>query len=250
VLILAWDTAAAAASLALAAVEPEAAPKILAERLGDGQSSHSALLGPMAAEVLAEMGVRPKELDLVACGRGPGSFTGVRVGLALAKGLGLGSNVPVMGLGSLSVLAAAAAYDADKPVLVAPLIDARHQEVFTALYRAEPQSFSGLGGLPGLPTEVSPVAAVRPQSLAVFLEDLSQGAGAVVLTGPGLSLVPEIRPPFVRGPEGPPRAAVLALLAAGLWTIPQGLAEHPPEPIYGRSPEIFKTRSPPSRLSV
>jgi tRNA threonylcarbamoyl adenosine modification protein YeaZ len=246
-LTLAWDTAAAQTSLALARTEPGEAPEILGERLGDGQSSHSAFLGPAIMETLAENGLSPKSLDLIACGRGPGSFTGVRVGLALAKGLAMGAGIPVVGLGSLPVLAQGAKEGRDEPFLAAALVDARHQEVFAALFRV---------GSGGPPEALSPVAAIRPEALPSFLAELIGEGAEAVITGPGLSLVPQAileaakmaSSPLELGPSGPPRAAVLAIMAAEAYLRPGALADNPPEPIYGRSPEIFKSWARPARL--
>ncbi len=74
-------------------------------------------------------GLDLRELRAIAVGLGPGSFTGLRVGLATAKGLAFGTGVPVFGVSSLAVLAASSG-----PGLVAPVLDARVGEVFGALY--------------------------------------------------------------------------------------------------------------------
>ncbi|MDR1546781.1 MAG: tRNA (adenosine(37)-N6)-threonylcarbamoyltransferase complex dimerization subunit type 1 TsaB, partial [Deltaproteobacteria bacterium] len=107
-MVLAWDTATPQTTAALVEIGPELAFRILSARLGDGSESHSAFLPPQVAEILQEAGRRPQEIDLVAVGRGPGSFTGLRTGLALAAGLGLAAGKPVAGLSTLTTLAAQA----------------------------------------------------------------------------------------------------------------------------------------------
>jgi tRNA A37 threonylcarbamoyladenosine modification protein TsaB len=156
--------------------------------------------------------------------------------LALAKGFGLGAGRPVVGIGTLEVLAAAAG--AAGPGLYAPLVDARHQEVFTALFEASPEGA----------VQLSPIAAVRPERLGAWLAPLVPEGRTVVLVGPGLSLMGGAPLPGEAGPADPPRAPVLAALAARIAERGEA-AGHPPEPLYGRSPEIFSSWSPPSRLA-
>jgi tRNA threonylcarbamoyladenosine biosynthesis protein TsaB len=239
VLVLAWDTSTPALSLALARVRPgrPLEPEILAQGEDAGPSTHSSSLPPLAESVLAGQGLGPGDLSLVAAGTGPGSFTGLRVGLAFAKGLAFGG-VPAVGVPSLAALALGSA-----PGLCAPLIDARHGELFLAIFRAAP-------GLP--PEPLSGVLVARPPgffaALRAALEGLGLGGqGPVRVLGPGLALLPPLEDGFVGGsPKGPCAASVAALGAAILAS---GEARaNPPEPLYGRSPEIFKTWVAPARL--
>jgi tRNA threonylcarbamoyladenosine biosynthesis protein TsaB len=278
-LVLAWDTATAVTTLALCEIPVGGPVRTLSARRGDGSASHSVFLPPLVRDVLAEHGLRPKDLDLLAAGRGPGSFTGLRTGLALAKGLAMGAGVPLVGVGSLDTLAAgltasfspgseaAPAVSPDPasssaippvsavspdpaappcaPLWAAPLIDARHGEIFTALYRLDPPPRPGQPAPE--PVRLSDPEAVRPDSLFARLSDLAPAGVPIALVGPALALVPEIRPPFRAGDCRPPRAEVLAALAAGRR---HDAADHPPEPIYGRSPDIFKKWTPPARLAA
>lgn len=86
----------------------------------------------MVQDVLDEAGVRVRELDALVCGIGPGSFSGVRIGVAYAKGLALALDVPVLGVGSLETLAAPCFAAGAQRVAVA--IDARMGEVYFAAY--------------------------------------------------------------------------------------------------------------------
>jgi tRNA threonylcarbamoyladenosine biosynthesis protein TsaB len=115
-LILAFDTATNVATSALVRD---------GEVLGERSSRAVGVLADVD-ELLCAAGAEPAELDLVAVGVGPGSFTGVRIGLAAARGLALALDLPVAGVSTLDALAAGA------PGAV-PVIDARRREVFTVL---------------------------------------------------------------------------------------------------------------------
>ncbi|MDR0548922.1 MAG: tRNA (adenosine(37)-N6)-threonylcarbamoyltransferase complex dimerization subunit type 1 TsaB, partial [Deltaproteobacteria bacterium] len=105
-LILAWDTATPSLKLALVEWTDLRSFKTLALYDGDGLASHGQTLAPLVQEVLTQNTLTPKELDLLAVGLGPGSFTGLRVGLALAKGLSFALKIPALGFSTLAVLAA------------------------------------------------------------------------------------------------------------------------------------------------
>lgn len=93
---------------------------------------HSQLVLPMVSELLAEAGLRLADLDGLAFGMGPGSFTGLRIGCGIAQGLALGADLPVVGVGTLEALA----YGQDAEQVYACL-DARMHEVYAAAYRRE-----------------------------------------------------------------------------------------------------------------
>jgi tRNA threonylcarbamoyladenosine biosynthesis protein TsaB len=116
VLTLAFDTATDVATVALVRD---------GEVLGERRSRAVSVLAD-ADELVRAAGARPADLDLVAVGVGPGSFTGVRIGLAAARGLALALDVPVAGVSTLDALAAGA------PGAV-PVIDARRREVFASV---------------------------------------------------------------------------------------------------------------------
>lgn len=102
-------------------------------------STHSELLLPLVSECLAELGLRPGELSAVACGAGPGSFTGLRIGLSTAKGLCFALGLPLVMVSSLEALANRAMAGAgQRPVLA--VLDAFRGQVFARLAAAEPRS--------------------------------------------------------------------------------------------------------------
>jgi tRNA threonylcarbamoyladenosine biosynthesis protein TsaB len=235
VLALAWDTATTVMSLALVKFEQNGQLTVLDRRTGDGLTSHSALLPPLVHQTLDDCGFEVNDLDFFAVGRGPGSFTGLRSGLSLAKGLGFGANKPVLGLSSL--LAIASLYPT--PALVAPLIDARHQELFTALYR--------VAGPDQEPQQLSDILVVKPKDLFKILKNIAKSSEDIKLLGPALAFVPSLISGFSLGPDSPPPAEALASLAVRRFRL--GLnADCPVVPLYGRAPDIFATWKPPKRL--
>ncbi len=154
-LILAFDTATDVATSAL--VDD-------GEVLGERVSRAVTLLEDLDA-LLRQAGSRTRDLDALAVGIGPGSFTGVRIGLATARGLALGLDVPVAGVSTLAALAAGAPG-------ATPVIDARRREVF--VLQDEPRVM--------LPTELEPEPGdVLVGSGAVRYRDVLEAAGAIVL---------------------------------------------------------------------
>lgn len=92
----------------------------------------SSLLGPTIKRTLDTLGWKMRDIDYFACGLGPGSFTGVRVGLATMKGMSWALNKPIIGISTLDILAKNAA-KAD--VQIIPLIDAKRNLVYSSIYR-------------------------------------------------------------------------------------------------------------------
>jgi len=124
-----------------------------------GRRRHAENLAPAIEAVLARAGVALREVEAIALDVGPGLFTGLRVGVATAKGLAQGLGIGVVGLTSLEVLAAAA-LDGGFDGAVVPVVDGRRGEVFAARY-------SKGAGPGGLVEEVSP-ARHRPEEVAAI----------------------------------------------------------------------------------
>jgi tRNA threonylcarbamoyl adenosine modification protein YeaZ len=225
--VLAWDTATSHCAAALIRWR-NGETEILADYAGDS-GLHSQLLPPRAARMLEDNALAPRQVDFLVVGRGPGSFTGLRTGLALAKGLAWGAGRPVIGLGTLEVLAAQIlAVEPDPEVLAAPVIDARHGEVFTALYGRE-----------GL---LRPPSALPPEELPAALIAVAAGR-PIRVDGPAWPLVQDaLAGSVLRAGAGEARrvsAVVLAGLGvevfqkeAAAWRV------HPPLPLYIRPPDL------------
>ena len=111
--------------------------KLVAEKMNTSQKDHASFLHPSIVELLAIATISIKQIDAIAVVNGPGSYTGLRVGMASAKGLCYALNKPLITIGSLQIMAAAAIKQLDKndeSILYCPMIDARRMEVFTAVY--------------------------------------------------------------------------------------------------------------------
>jgi tRNA threonylcarbamoyladenosine biosynthesis protein TsaB len=181
--LLAIETATDAVGVAL--LSPDGGT---AERVHLGGRAHAELLAPAIAEVCAVSGCSVRELSVVAVDIGPGLFTGLRVGVATARGLAQALGIGVVGVTSLDVLGAAA-HGSDGPEArepVAAVVDARRGEVFAASYRFDRAAPTPAGG-PVDPASVrddrrEPLA---PDALAAWLADLAAEAGRVRVVGDG-----------------------------------------------------------------
>jgi len=139
--VLALDTSTAALCVAVAS-----GGRVLADARSIVERSHSVLAVPMVKDVLASAGVMRDQLGGIAVGLGPGSYTGVRIAVTIAKTLAWAWGVPLAGVSSLEALALGAAApesaaDGERPVWIAPLMDARRGQVYTALFAS-----GGAGG--------------------------------------------------------------------------------------------------------
>ena len=137
--LLAIETATEACSVALVHGDEIIARSELAPR------RHAELVLPMADALLAEAGLGRHALDAIAVGRGPGAFTGVRLGVSLAQGMALALDRPVVTVSSLAALALEAE---DEEAAILAVIDARMGEIYAACYRRD-----GAGGLVSLDEE-------------------------------------------------------------------------------------------------
>lgn len=224
--ILALDCSAASCSAALWRDGAIAAHRFEAMARGQAEA-----LMPLVEAVMRAAEARYAELDLVAVTVGPGSFTGLRIGLAAARGIALAAGVPALGITSFAAVAAAVRADAsDRDLAVA--IDDRRGGVYW-------QEFDSAGRPIGEPRAVGPdqlaaLSAARPPQSRVLV--VGDGAALVEQAFAGASGLTQ----FAFGVErNPPDAAQLARLAAGLAA--DRLAGRdsglPPVPIYLRAAE-------------
>ncbi len=219
----ALDTSTASPSLALVRGEDPIAELWLAPEPGSGRRVLEAAHG-----LLSSCGLRTEDIDTVVVGVGPGGFTGLRIGLATALGLGQALAVPVIGASSLEGLALGLGEGCDEGALVAPLLDARRRELFAAVYRVRGA---------GLEQVLAPVA-IAPDELASRLRALG---GPVVVGGDGIAAAGEALSgaPFTSPPARSPRHRMSARALA--LRVAQG-AGLPARPVYARLPDAEVNR--------
>ena len=192
--ILLLETSTAVLSVALA--EDGA---VVARRRCEEPRMQASLTAPLVKEVLEEARLGVRDCDAICVSKGPGSYTGLRVGVSTAKGLAFGAGLPLIAIGTLDILAAGAQ---EKEGLIVPMIDARRMEVYTAVFSPEGQ-------------QLSPVEAkiIDAQS---FAEELA--AGPVLFTGDGALKCREVlHHPNARFREAWPEAEAMAGLAQKAW---------------------------------
>ncbi len=131
--ILQIDTAFKTASISLSF-----AGELIFEETNTEMKDHAAFVQPAIKNILQRAGISAKELAAIAVCYGPGSYTGLRIGMASAKGLCYALNKPLVTIGSLQVLTRAVIEQQFVPteVIYCPMIDARRMEVYTALFDA------------------------------------------------------------------------------------------------------------------
>lgn len=164
--ILSIETATNVCSVAVSENED-----VIFEKINTEGPSHAALLGVFVQEALAFLKDTNRRLDAVAVSSGPGSYTGLRIGVSEAKGLCYGLDIPLIAVDTLKVMAMTALLHADMPAdaLLCPMIDARRMEVYAEIFDSRLQV-------------VRPVAAdiVDENTYAAYLEK-----GCMVFFGNG-----------------------------------------------------------------
>ena len=214
-LILAIDTALDACAVGV--LDTNAGELIAQESLGM-KRGHAEALMPLLARVMKASGVPFMALDRIAVTTGPGSFTGLRVGLSAARGIGLAANKPVVGLTTLSAYAAPVVSRNDEhPVISA--IDARHDHVYF-------QVVSGNGS-----------SLIRPKVAPIEEALAASRYGAPHMVGNAARILADrwpadAPPPFKVDPQPAPDIAWLAWLGAAVSP-----ETSPPRPYYLRAPD-------------
>jgi tRNA threonylcarbamoyladenosine biosynthesis protein TsaB len=219
--ILAFDTCLDAMSVAVARAEA-AGVRVLQERCERRGAGHAERLLPMLVEALQGLNLGFAEIGRIAVTRGPGSFTGVRTGIATARALALAIGCPAVGIGCLAVIAwqvraQLGAEIAQRPLAVA--LDARAGKVYF-------QRFAGTGE-----------ARQPPLLLSVHACAEVLGRGPVLIVGSAAAAVAEAVAALgghaeARLSEAAVRAGTVALLGATL------AADQPLQPLYLRAPDV------------
>ena len=205
-LVVGFDTATPAVSVALHDGE-----RVVSEAFAADGRRHGELLAPMVAKVMADAGVARADLTAVAVGVGPGPYTGLRVGLVTARVLGAVLGIPVYGVCSLDVIAAATVLATPPGGEFLVATDARRKEVYWACYDA---------------------AGRRLQGPSVGSAGSIPGAAELPVAGTGGQLYPEAFGAVI-GPAHPDARTLCAIVAAQLGERTVG---SPAAPSPGPSP--------------
>lgn len=216
--VLAFDTSGAGCAAAVLSDGVVLAHR--AEILGRG---HAERIMPMIREVMQEADVAPRALDLLGVTTGPGAFTGLRIGLAAARGLALATGVPALGITSFDTLASEVPPDARRGRHLVVAIDSKREAPFLALY--DETGCSPLKAAPVLPSDWS---AWLPDAPLLLIGDaaaqLMEGLPGRDAEAVGLRL---------------PAAPVVARLAEAKW---RGGEHPPPRPLYLRAADTTMPR--------
>jgi tRNA threonylcarbamoyladenosine biosynthesis protein TsaB len=192
--LLGIDTATLTAGIAV--VDDD---RVLAEVRHDSASRSADLLVAIDA-VCRTAGVTPRDLDAIAIGAGPGSFTGLRIGMATAKGIAFAAHRPLWAVSSLAALA----WDAQRPdAVVCAALDARRSEVYAGCYRGT--------------AALAPERVIAPGELLAWATELAAGA-PLRFAGDALAAYPAPLAACAGGwlaPRTPSGSAVAALARAG-----------------------------------
>ena len=135
------------------------------------QFSHSENLHVFIEQVLKESNLQPKAIKAIAISAGPGSYTGLRIGVATAKGLCYGWDIPLIALPTLRILAEQVIYEFTDIEYIIPMIDARRMEVFTAVYSHD----------------FSPILGERAEILTESTFDTYLNKGKTIFLGDGIT---------------------------------------------------------------
>ena len=199
----------------------------------DGQT-HATLLSQYVQEMLEYARSREMSIDAVAVSIGPGSYTGLRIGLSEAKGLAFGLNLPLIGVNTLQLMAVSTMFnhfvDDDKPLYV-PMIDARRMEVYTAAYS------------PALEAVLEPQAMILDEGS--FKNLLDEGY-TLILMGNGSDKARQVfHQPNVRFIDGvKPVAVDMLALAERAWRAQEFIDVAYSTPLYLKEFQATKPKNP------
>ena len=218
--ILAIDSSGLVASVAIVTEDD-----LIAEYTVNYKITHSQTLMPMLDEIVQMTDVKLKDLDGIAISEGPGSFTGLRIGAATVKGLGLALNIPIIPVPTVDGLA----YNLYKAkVIICPLIDSRRNQVYTGLYKWVDDEF----------TVVSEQKVVGIEEIA---DEINEAFEEVIFLGDGVRVFEEklkelIDVPYSFAPPHVSKQRAGAIGALGLEYLKKGMTVHADDfaPIYLR----------------
>ncbi|MCI5587134.1 MAG: tRNA (adenosine(37)-N6)-threonylcarbamoyltransferase complex dimerization subunit type 1 TsaB [Lachnospiraceae bacterium] len=226
--ILGIDSSGIVASAAIADEK-----NIIAEFTVNNKQTHSQTLLPMIDMVVKMSGVKLEEVDAIAVAAGPGSFTGLRIGSSTAKGLGLALKKPIVPIPTLDGLAyRLAATDG----IICPIMDARRNQVYTAIYRMEDG-------------ELRRLSEQKAVDIHEIMEELEEYGEKVTFLGDGVdvhrqTIEAEFKGKCYFAPEHMAKQSAGAVAALGIVYFGQGKTETAAEhkPIYLRKSQAERER--------
>jgi tRNA threonylcarbamoyladenosine biosynthesis protein TsaB len=228
--VLALDTTTRAGSVAVAGDG-----RVLVERAGDALRTHAERLPGELLDALSAAGLSASDIDLFAVASGPGSFTGLRIGIATIQGIAFVHRKAVAPISALRALAEVAAHDVPVGARVGAWMDAHRRDVFSALYEIiDPSRGAGpsLRELEG-PLVGPPVAA---------LERWSTIGMPRVICGDGATTYQALVPEDVRVVAAPPLASIICRLAIDLAASGHTVSPAGVQPVYVRRPDAEVAR--------
>lgn len=180
------------------------------EYISNKGKTHSQRLMPMIDELLKTLAIKSNDIDAFSAAVGPGSFTGLRIGVTTIKGFGFALNKPVIGINTLDAMAYNLPFCRD---IICPMIDARNNQVFTAVYSGQAHS-----DINGVPTRTSEYMGVPVEELAALLKNTEE---RVIFLGDAVKLHSEYfkqqlgeRAVFAPASVAMPKASSVAQLAS------------------------------------
>ena len=220
--ILSVDTATPCSTVALT-TGTRADGRVLALLSISSNVTHSRRLLVAIDHLLTDSGIAREEISGFAVGLGPGSFTGLRIGMATVKGLAAAAQKPMYGVSTLDIIVA----NCSNPRLICSVLDARKKEVYAAFYRCDEA---------GIPRRITDIAALSPEKLAAGITE------PVLMVGDGLLAYRHYWQSVLGGmltvapaQHWSPSAATLGLLAGELATGNRSLDIAAAVPLYVRA---------------
>lgn len=139
--ILAVDTSSKNCSVAIVEVDEDKNFNVIIEKNSDDEKTHSQKLMPLIDSALKENNLSLNDINLLACCLGPGSFTGIRIGIATVKAFADAKNIPTVGVTSLESLA----YNIGFNTIICPIIDCKNENVYSALFSCKNNTYLQIG---------------------------------------------------------------------------------------------------------
>lgn len=222
--ILGIDSSGLVASAAIADEK-----NIIAEFTVNNKQTHSQTLLPMIEKVVDMSGIELEQIDAIAIAAGPGSFTGLRIGSATAKGIGLALKKPIVSVPTLEGLAyRVSVFDG----LICPIMDARRGQVYTGIYKADGDGLTCL-------------SEQKAVDIHDILKELEEYDEKVIFLGDGVEVHREtIENEFVFAPVHLSKQSAAAVAVLGSIYFEQGKTESADEhkPIYLRKSQAERER--------